>query len=68
MSHEARILNAGRLMSIFTQSMVLRQEIAVTGADRSTHVGIVNSIEAEDGSGFRYNIRLSTGETVFVKV
>lgn len=48
-------------------SMVFRQPIAITDASGKTHRGIVNTISAEDGSGWCFNIIMDTGVKFFYR-
>ena len=56
-----------------TLSMVHRSPTYIEGTDVATGVwcvasDIVNRIEAEDGSGCSFNVTLSGGKTLFVRI
>ena len=44
-----------RLVSI---SMMLSVEVTLTDRKGQNHIGIVQSIEREDGSGYRFNVKI----------
>jgi len=54
-------------------SMTKRYPITITPIGEATHFGVVNMIEVEDGSGYKFNITLCnfnthTSETFFVDI
>lgn len=54
-------------MDILWKSLTKRKEITIQStATGKFHTGIVNSIQAEDGSGRKFNVVMNTGEKLFV--
>lgn len=72
MPDPARISRAYRQSLNWLSSMIFRTPVEVTGVDARgvtvTHTDIVNRIEAEDGSGCSFNVTLSGGKTLFVRI
>jgi len=72
MPDPARISRAYRQSLNWLSSMIFRTPVEVTGVDARgvtvTHTDIVNRIEAEDGSGCCFNVTLSSGLTLFVRI
>ena len=56
------------LMEHLVQSMCQRIPTRLVDSRGSARCGIVNEIQAEDGSGFCFNVTLHTGACVFIRV
>ena len=61
-------MNQVTILAAFVQSMVSRKPVTFHDANYQLHFGIINRIEAEDGSGRNFNIYLHTGVAAFVRI
>ena len=52
---------------ILVMSMLHRREVTLESSHGIVMTGIVNSIQAEDGSGTSFNVRLSSELTCYLK-
>lgn len=61
-------MNQVTILAAFVRSMTLRSQVSFYDANHQLHLGIVNRIEAEDGSGRNFNIYLHTGISAFIRI
>ena len=61
-------MNQVTILAVFVQSMVARKAVVFYDANQQRHFGIINRIEAEDGSGHNFNIYLHTGVAAFIRI